>query len=151
MVFTLWALLSGPYHERRYINLEIRYDTKQRRHLCTMKHHTPMLSAVSDTTQVHRCHLTQGHSSDVTAGLTFKLTVKLWKVQNSKQYLVPEYCSVSLFNDTVSYRIRLVSSSSLIQAWDWHCQSANSGGDNTGRHQLSCYIYSVPLWHMASY
>src|SRR6218665_2047043 len=43
------------------------------------------------------------------------------------------YASVSRwsrfnFKDIVSFQRSLVLPSSLIQAWDWHCQSANSGG-----------------------
>jgi len=33
----------------------------------------------------------------------------------------------TLFNDTVPQQIWLVLSSAFLQAWDWHCQSANSG------------------------
>jgi len=32
-----------------------------------------------------------------------------------------------LFNDTGSYQRPLASPFSFIQAWDWHCQDANSG------------------------
>ena len=36
--------------------------------------------------------------------------------------------SLLLLIDTVSYKRWLASLSSFIQAWDWHCQSANNSG-----------------------
>src|SRR6218665_350359 len=49
------------------------------------------------------------------------------------------------FNDTVSYQGRLVSPSSLILVWDWHCQSANSEGLKTP------YIYGHVLAYRGIY